>query len=262
MSSDIKTNYIYNVVYRLSSCILPLIITPYVARVLGAERVGIYSFSSTVACYFIMLGKLGVDNYGNRSIASCREDVEKRSKTFWGIYIIQMITSVISILAYMLLILIFVEKNRDVYFIQLLYIGSVIFDVSWFFFGMEQFRITTIRSLFSRTIIIICVFLFVRAGKDLWIYTCIMSACFLLEQLLLLPRLFHQVRRVSLKWEDIVCHIVPNLKLSVPLLALSIYHWSDKIMLGVFLSSTAIVAFYTYAENIINLPNGGKSSVG
>lgn len=256
MGSDIKKNYIYNVVYRLSSCFLPLIVTPYIARVLGAERVGIYSFSSTVACYFIMMGKLGLDNYGNRSIASCREDIEKRSRTFWGIYMIQMITSVISILAYLLLILIFVEKNRDVYFIQLLYVGSVLFDVSWFFFGMEQFRITTIRSLVSRTIIIICVFVFVHSEKDLWVYTCIMSACFLLEQLQLIPLILRQVKRVSLKKVDIVCHVVPNLRLFVPLLALSIYHWTDKIMLGVILSSTAVVAFYTYAENIINLPKG------
>lgn len=261
MGSQVKKNYIYNVIYRLSICILPLIVTPYVARVLGAEQVGLYAFSSTVACYFIMFGKLGLDNYGNRSIASCRDDIEKRSRVFWGIYAMQAITSIISILIFILLIVTVFKADSVVYWMQLMYVGSILFDVSWFFYGMERFRITMIRSLISRTLIIAGVFVFVHSEKDLWVYTCVMSACFLLEQLQLVPFLFRQIKWVRLKKEDIVCHIVPNLKLFVPLLALSSYHWMDKIMLGIMTKSTAVVAFYTYAENIINLPKGIMSAL-
>ncbi|MGF7142339.1 O-antigen/teichoic acid export membrane protein [Anaerotaenia torta] len=261
MGSEEKKNYIYNVIYRLSICILPLVVTPYVARVLGAEQVGIYAFSSTVACYFIMFGKLGLDNYGNRSIASCREDKVRRSRMFWGIYLMQLVTSAISIAVYLLLVLTVFRENRAVYWMQLIYVASILFDVSWFFYGMEKFRITMVRSLMSRTLIILGVFVFVHSEKDLWVYTGIMSVCFLLEQLQLLPFLFRQVQWVRIKKEDILCHIVPNLKLFVPLLALSSYHWMDKIMLGVMVKSSAIVAFYTYAENIINLPKGILSAL-
>ncbi len=261
MNSAEKKNYIYNVIYRLSICILPLIVTPYVARVLGAEQVGVYSFSSTVACYFIMLGKLGLDNYGNRSIAACRDDTVKRSRVFLGIYTVQIATSLLSILVFLLLILTVFKENRLVYFMQLLYVVSVLFDVSWFFYGMEKFRITTIRSLIVRMLIIACVFIFVHSSEDLWIYTLIMSACFLLEQVQLFPFLFRYIRGVRLKREDITRHIGPNFVLFVPLIALSVYNWMDKIMLGVIVQSTAVVAFYTYAENIINLPKGVLSAL-
>lgn len=261
MGSEEKRNYIYNVIYRLSICILPLIVTPYVARLLGAEQVGVYAFSSTVACYFIMLGKLGLDNYGNRSIASCRDDLEKRSRVFWSIYLMQIITSVCSVFIFILLVLTVFRENRIIYWIQLMYVVSVLFDVSWFFYGMEKFLTTTVRSLVSRTLVILCVFVFVHSRNDLWIYTCIMSACFLLEQLLLIPSLPRYVKRVVLRKEDIWVHIVPNLKLFVPILALSIYNWMDKIMLGVMVGSTAVVAFYAYAENIVNLPKGILSAL-
>ena len=262
MGPDEKKNYIYNVIYRLSICILPLIATPYVARVLGAEQVGLYAFSSTIACYFIMFGKLGLDNYGNRSVAACREDMEKRSRAFWGIYIIQTATSIISILVYIFLVLtVFDKENQIVYWMQLIYVASVLFDVSWFFYGMEKFRLTMTRSVITRTLIVIFVFVFVKTERDLWVYTAVMSVCFLFEQLQLLPFLFRQVKRVSLRREDILCHIVPNLKLFVPLFALSIYNWMDKIMLGVIVQSTAVVAFYAYAENIINLPKGIVSAL-
>ncbi len=256
MGSDEKRNYIYNIIYRLSICILPLIVTPYVARVLGAQQVGIYSFTSTVACYFILFGKLGLDNYGNRSIASCRDDEEARSRVFWGIYLMQVVTSLLSILIFILLILTVIKENRSIYWIQLMYVGSVLFDVSWFFYGMEKFRTTTIRSLISRSLIILFVYIFVHSEMDLWIFTCIMSASFLFEQIMLVPFLIHQVRFVPLTKKDILCHIIPSIKLFVPLLALSVYHWMDKIMLGILVQSTAVVAFYTYAEGIINLPKG------
>ncbi len=261
MGQDEKKNYIYNVIYRLSICILPLVVTPYVARVLGADQVGIYTFSSTVACYFIMFGKLGLDNYGNRSIAACRENIEERSKVFWSIYIMQVITGLISIFIFILLIITAFQEDRIVYLMQLIYVASVLFDVSWFFYGMEKFRITMIRSLVSRMLIIVGVFLFVHSDQDLWIYTGIMSACFMLEQVQLVPFLFRQVKRVKLKKEDIFCHIIPNFKLFIPLFALSIYNWLDKIMLGVIVNSTAVVAFYAYAENIINIPKGILSAL-
>lgn len=260
MDREEKKNYIYSVIYRLSICILPLIITPYVARVLGAENTGLYAFSSTVACYFIMFGKLGLEIYGSRTIASCKEDLEKRSRAFWGIFIIQMITSITSILIYVLLIVTVFQSNY-IYWLQLMYVGAILFDFSWFFYGMEKFKITTLRSIISRLLIIIGVFIFVRSKNDLQVYTGIMAACFLFEQIQLIPFLIGKVKRVSLKKEDIICHIVPNLKLFIPLLALSIYNWTDKIMLGAILGSTAVVAFYTYAENIINLPKGILSAL-
>lgn len=256
MNKAEKKNYIYNVIYRLSICLLPFFITPYIARVIGAEGVGLYSFSSTVALYFIMFAKLGLDNYGNRSIAACRDNEEERSKTFLAIYIMQIITSVFSILIYIFLVVNVFKDNQYIYWIQLLYVMSALFDVSWFFYGMEKFRITTIRSLISRMLIIVFVYSFVRTEDDLWIYALIMSASFLFEQLQLIPFIYKHVKITPLKKDDIISHIMPNIKLFIPLFALSIYNWMDKIMIGVMVGGTATVAFYTYAENIITLPKG------
>ncbi|NLK74675.1 MAG: oligosaccharide flippase family protein [Clostridiales bacterium] len=261
MDLRLKKDYIYNLIYRLSICLLPLVITPYVSRVLRADQVGIYSFSSTVACFFIMFGKLGIDNYGNRSIAACRDDIEERSRVFWGIYIFQLITSLLSILVFVFLILFVYKENSRVYWMQLIYVSSVLFDVSWLFFGMEKFRITTIRSLVSRALIIILVFTLVHTERDLWVYTGVMSLCFLIEQLQLLPFIPKLIKLVPIKGADIIKHIVPNFKLFIPLLAFNLYSWLDKIFLGIIHKSTTAIAFYVYAENIINLPKGILSAL-
>lgn len=261
LSSNVRKNYIYHIIYRLSVCILPLMITPYVARVLGVENNGLYAFSSTVACYFIMLGKLGLDNYGNRSIAFVRDNMEKRSRAFWSIYVLQLFTSALALLFYLGVVAVFFRGHLLIYLMQLIHVSSMLFDVSWFFYGMGKFRIATIRSLISRALLILGVFLFVSTEKDLWIFTGLMSASFLVEQLLLFSFVFRHVNLIKVEWEDIICHLKPNLRLFIPLLALSIYNWMDKLMLGL-IDSASSVAYYNYAESIINLPKGIVTALG
>ena len=132
---------------------------------------------------------------------------------------------------------------------------SVLFDVSWFFYGMEKFKLTTLRSLLSRGILIAFVFIFVKDKGDLPVFTFLMALSFLTEQLLLFPFVFKYVKRVRITWQDIAKHITPNLKLFVPLLALSVYNWMDKLMLG-FMVNNDSVAYYNYAESMINFPKG------
>jgi O-antigen/teichoic acid export membrane protein len=110
-------------------------------------------------------------------------------------------------------------------------------------------------------LIVACVFLFVHSEEDLWIYTLIMSACFLLEQLLLFVFIFRYVHWVRVSWAEIAVHFIPNFKLFIPLAALSVYNWMDKLMLGA-MAGNEPVAYYTYAESIINLPKGIVAALG
>ena len=52
-NKSLKKNYIYDLIYQFLIIILPLITTPYLSRVLGAEKVGIYGF--TISITFVSL---------------------------------------------------------------------------------------------------------------------------------------------------------------------------------------------------------------
>ena len=254
-------NYLYNIIYRISICVLPLVVTPYITRVLGIENNGLYAFSSSIACYFIMFAKLGIENYGNRTIASCISGQRARNKLFWSIYAMQLLTGFISMSIYILLVVTVFRDNLMLYAIQGIYVLSSFFDVSWFFFGIEDFRYTAYRSVAARVMIIVGVFAFVRDSNDLNMYTLVMSAAFLIEQLLLIPKLIKTVSWEKVGWEDIAVHFKPNLALFLPLLALSIFNWMDKLMIGL-LSNNKEVAYYNYGDSIINLPKGIITAIG
>ena len=95
---SIAKNYIYNLIYQILILILPIITTPYIARVLGAANIGIYSYTYSIVSYFILFGALGVSMYGQREIAYAGENPEKRKKIFWEIALFRFTTSLISLI--------------------------------------------------------------------------------------------------------------------------------------------------------------------
>ena len=54
-SKSLKLNYIYNVSYQILTLITPLITTPYLSRVLKVDGIGLYSYTSSIVAYFIMV---------------------------------------------------------------------------------------------------------------------------------------------------------------------------------------------------------------
>ena len=59
----LKSNFMYNAVYQILILIVPFITTPYVARTIGAEGVGTYSYTYSIVSYFMMFALLGMNNY-------------------------------------------------------------------------------------------------------------------------------------------------------------------------------------------------------
>ena len=85
-------NYLYNVVYQILLLLVPLITVPYISRVLGPELVGINSYTNSWMTFFMLVGQMGIALYGNREVAYHRENPIERSKIFWGIELLQVIT--------------------------------------------------------------------------------------------------------------------------------------------------------------------------
>lgn len=59
----LKSNFIYNAIYQILILIVPFLTTPYVARTIGAEGVGTYSYTYSIVSYFMMFALLGMNNY-------------------------------------------------------------------------------------------------------------------------------------------------------------------------------------------------------
>lgn len=251
--TSVKKNFYYNSIYQILTIIIPLITAPYISRVIGPTGNGIYSYTYSIVQYFALFAMLGLNNYGNRSVAKCRNNKEKLSKEFCSIYAMQLMTSLIMLTIYVGYITVFNKKYFIYSLVQLIYLISVCFDINWFFYGLEEFKLTVIRNTIIRLITVIGIFTIVKSEEDLIIYVVLMCISSLISQLILWPFLKKRINFIRPKLSDITKHIIPNLRLFIPVIAISIYKFMDKIMLG-NMSTMENVGYYEYAERIINIP--------
>ena len=250
--SSIKKNFFYQCIYEILIILLPLLTSPYLARVLGAEQVGIYSYTYSIAYFFMMFACLGVKNYGNRTIAAVRDDQNELNKTFSNIYAVMIMLATIVSAVYVVYA-VFFSEYRIIAFIQFIYILSCFVNIDWFFFGIEEFRLTVTRNSIVKLITVVAIFIFVRDQGDLWKYCLILALGTLIGQAAVWYFLKDYVQFVRPSWEEMKKHIKPLFVLFIPVLAVSLYKYMDKIMLGI-LSTKTQVGFYENSEKVINIP--------
>ena len=252
MKKSIAKNYIYNLTYQILIVVLPLITTPYISRVLGAENIGIYSYTISITTYFILLGSLGIAMYGQREIAYLQEKPEQYTKTFWEIVIVRFITMSISMLVFYFT---FVQGNQyQVYYaILLLELLANCIDISWFFQGLEEFKKTILRNIVVKIISIICIFIFVKTKDDLAKYVWIYVLSILIGNASLWAYLPKFLKKINIKELNIIKHIKPTIGLFIPQIATKVYTVLDKVMIGVIITDKAEVGYYEQSQNIIKM---------
>lgn len=242
-------NYIYNLIYQILLIIIPLITIPYLSRKIGAEGLGIFSYTTSIANYFVLFAMLGLNNYGNRTIARVRNDKVQLSKNFWSIYFSQFIIAVFCSFLYVIYLLYADIENKKIAIAQLLLVVSSIFDINWFFFGMEKFKITIQRNLIIKILTLIFIFLLVNDNNDLLIYTLIITTGILVSQLILWPYVLREVKWIKPSKREVFSHIKPNLVLFIPVVSVSIYKLTSKIIIGLLTNMTQL-GYYDNAEKI------------
>lgn len=249
---SISKNYIYNLSYQILLIFLPLITTPYVSRVLGAENIGIYGYTLSIVTYFILFGALGISMYAQREIAYVQNDIQKRSKIFFEIVIFRFITMTISIIIYYIF---FIKgpKYQLYYFIFTIELISTCFDISWFFQGLEEFKKTVLRNIVVKLLSFACILIFVKNENDLSIYILIYVLSNIIGNLSLWFYLPKYIQKIKLNTLEILKHLKPTLWLFVPQIAMQIYTVMDKTMIGYIIVDKSEVGFYEQAQKIIKL---------
>lgn len=253
MNKSITKNYIYNLLYQMLVLILPLITTPYISRVLGAENIGIYSYTISISAFFILFGSLGVALYGQREIAYLQEDKKNRSKVFFEIIIFRCIIMCISLTIFYITCVIGNNEYKLYYKILILEIIANILDVSWLFQGLEEFKKTVGRNTLVKLISVICTFTLVKTKNDLIIYFIIYVFSILIGNLSLWLYIPKYIQKVKIKELDVWKHLKPTISLFIPQIAIQVYTLLDKTMIGLIIADKSEVGYYEQANKIIKM---------
>ncbi len=225
-------NYLYNVVYQILLLLVPLITVPYIARVLGPELVGINSYTNSWMTFFMLVGQMGIALYGNREVAYHRDDPIDRSRIFWGIEMLQGMTILIALGAYLAAVLLFSTTFKQYFLLQSFWIIAAGLDVSWYFMGMENFQRIVFRNMLVKLVSVALIFLIVKGQNDLGKYIALLGLSSLVGNLTLWPYLRKEIKWVPISTWHPFKHFYPALLLFIPTITTQVYLVVNRLMLG------------------------------
>ncbi|WP_300382368.1 oligosaccharide flippase family protein [Clostridium sp.] len=245
----IVKNYLYNIGYETLILILPVITAPYIARGLGADGIGSSDYSSSFALMFSAFGRFGIEKYGSKHIAYNRDNKEKMSKTFWDIWFLQVIFSLLSTIAYIIFLTFQGSSLRILFILQLPIVLSSLISISWFYIGIENFKKIVIRNTFIRAISVIAIFTLVKSYSDLNIYILINSLSALLGGITFWISIPKYVNIFKFSDIEIRPHIRETFIYFIPQICIQLYTVGDKIIIGA-LTSVTNVGYYSQSLRI------------
>lgn len=251
---SIKTNYLLNIIRLVLNTAILLLTMPYISRVLGSKGIGEVEYLYTVIEYFIVFSALGIPVYGIRQIAKSRDDIEERSRIAIELFIILLITTVLSYL----LIFIFggivfpnVDSQKLLLFLSIsIFLSN--FGFEWFYQGIENQKYITVRHFFVKVVSVVLLFTFVKSAEDVYYYALFIilsnfgGAIFNFFYL----KNFIVVTKNTFKSLNIKRHLKPCFTIVLASASVSVYMQLDKLMLGSMVSEEA-VGYYAQA---IKLP--------
>lgn len=163
------SNMVSNGLFQILMILIPLITTPYISRIFNPSQIGIFATTYSFVSFFVVLASFGIPVYGSRLIAQSKNKID-RSENFFELWFIQLLTSsflfiLVNIFAFLLF------KNMKYYiFLQSFLLLINIFDISWFFIGIEEIRKNIIRNFVSKIFATCLIFIFVKNEDHLSLY--------------------------------------------------------------------------------------------
>lgn len=249
----IKRNFFFSSILTTANYIFPLIIFPYISRVLGVNNIGICNFVDSIINYFILFSMMGLSITGIREIAKVKKDKSILQQTFSSLFVLNLISTSIALILLIIGIYTIPQLKEHQ---NLMWIGAVklvfsLFLIEWFFKGIENFKYITIRTVAVRCFFLLCVFLLVKEKDDFDVYygllvgTTVINAFFNWKYLLRI-----------LKFDFSNISISPYIKsffvLGVYSLLTSMYTSLNVVYLG-FVAGEKEVGYYTTAIKIYTI---------
>ncbi|WP_296404599.1 oligosaccharide flippase family protein [Psychrobacter sp.] len=250
--SLLRKNVIYLIFVQGLNYLIPLIIFPYLARVLGTENYGLLSFANSIILYFCMIIDFGFTLSGTKKISILKKQGLEVDQVFWDIIFAKLMLLIVSI-SLMLSLAILNSKINNILYILLAFtpqlIATAIFPL-WYFQGVENIKVILISQVAAKLSVLPTTFYFVKDEGDIVIAALIQSCTLLVAALLSWTSIIKD-KSISLPNFRLLKNTLKELSDStsyfIGSLAISIYTISTPLLLG-FLSSEHEMGIYSAAS--------------
>lgn len=250
--ADLKDKFVFQLITGASQVLVPLLVYPYVTRVLGPQQLGIVNYIDFLSQMFIIFAAFGIPFYAIREVATVRNNPVARSVLIQELLVLHLVFTFIALNFF-----IGFTYNRWQHhgMLYLLAAGNIfisIFTLDWYMQGMELFGYSAIRYLVVRLLLIGGFFLLVRTSKDVTAYLAIYSFGYLAMAFVHTRKMWldNQWVRQTLQLKR---HLRPLWHFFLTSSAISLYIYFDTVLLERMTNEPVLVGYYTTAVKLVKV---------
>lgn len=235
--------------------LLPLLILPYLFRVIGADKFGLIAFAQAFVQYFIILTDYGFNVSATKEISLVRNHHEKVSQAFSSVMTVKIILAFLSLIVFSLIVY-SIPKFRHDWMVYILSFGSVmgstLFPV-WFFQGIEKMKHIAELNIAGGIVYAAGILFLVRGPQDYLMVPLINSSVALLTGLLAQYMIF---RRFNISfafqgYHNLRRQLKAGWDIFISIAAINAYTSTRVFVIGLFTNNT-LTGFYSIAERVAN----------
>ena len=238
---------------QIVNYVLPLIVLPYLIRVLGVEKFGLVMFAKAFIMFFNILVDYGFNLSATRDISINRDNKEKITEIFSSVIIIKLALIIISFILLSVIVFSFEKFFSDwkLYYLTFLWvIGQALFPI-WYFQGMERMKYITFVNITSKVIFTLLIFIVIQNEND-YIYVPLLNGFgSILGGLLALWLIFKKFnQKTNFKVLKIKEHIKNGFFVFLSISSSTILSATPAVFIGIFLNYN-MVGYYSAFEKLV-----------
>ncbi len=236
--------------------IIPVLVIPYVVRIIGPDYYGLVNFAQAFVLYFVLIVNYGFDFSATREISVNRENKEKLSNIFSSVMLAKAALFFISLMVFLPLIILVPKFNHDIelfIFAYLMILGNIFLPI-WLFQGLEKLARLSVFNLIIKTVYAVSIFFFIREKEDFLLIPLILSisqvivgaAAFLYSiKTFHISLLFPGIEEIKRAFKD-------GWNLFLSAVSINLYTTSNIVILGLF-STNLNVGYFSASNKIISV---------
>lgn len=254
LNRSLFRNFTWLAASQGANFVIPLIVYPYLLRIIGIEKFGLVVFAQAVVMFFVMVTDFGFSITAVREVSLHRNEPDKLSTVFSRLYTTKFLLLGITFTIFFLLVSLIPEWQEE----QLLFLSSFTIVASqmllplWFFHGFEKMNGVAIMNMISKVLFVMLILLMINNDGDyLWVNFYLGSTQMLVGLIaVVFIMMKYRIRFVVPSVSTIVVQINHNRSLFVSVLANFASSNSNIIILGLMTNPVA-TGYYGIVEKIL-----------
>jgi len=233
---------------QLSSYILPLIVLPYLSRVLSTQKFGVIALAQSFMYYFMVLTDYGFGLTAPREIAIQAEDPQAVSRIFSTVMVCRFLLMIVGFIAMLAIVLATPKMRANWLLFVICYLGvlgNVLFPL-WLYQGLQKMQHIAMRDLSAKALALIAIFVFVHSDRDYLLAAALQPAGLVLSglvSLIMLPRVI-PIRFLWPTRAEIIAQLRESWPVFASLAANTTYTSTNLVLLGLFAPPATLAYFF------------------